>query len=181
MATKTNNETVAIPAGISAHYEHGALTLTKGGKHVKKALSAPEVKVATQGQEVTLTPANEKRKTMAVLRSFVAHVNNLVQGLEKGYTYKLVVVHSHFPMNVKVKGDQVEISNYLGEKNPRLSRIIGKETKVDIKAKDITVTGSNIEDVSQTAANMEKATRDPKKDQRTFQDGIYITLKGVNA
>lgn len=180
MAEKTS-ETLSIPAGITAVYAHGTLTLSKGGKSAHKILSAPEVNMELHGQDVKFTPTSPKRKTIAVFRSFIAHVNNLVHGMEKGYTYKLAIVHSHFPMNVKVKGDQVEIANYLGEKNPRLSRIIGKETKVDIKAKDITVTGNNLEDVSQTAANMEKATRDPKKDQRVFQDGIYITKKGANA
>ncbi|MBM3281823.1 MAG: 50S ribosomal protein L6 [Candidatus Diapherotrites archaeon] len=178
---KTTHTTIAIPAGISVTYTHHTLTLTKNGKSVHKELSTPEVKVETHGQEVKLTPANERRLTFATLNAYESHVKNLVQGLEKGYTYKLAVVHSHFPMNIKVKGDIVEISNYLGEKNPRLSKIVGKETKVDIKGKDITVTGNNLEDVSQTAANMEKATRDVKKDQRVFQDGIYITSKGVPA
>lgn len=176
---KTTHITMAIPAGISITYHEGMLTLTKGGKHVFKQLATPEVNVEVHGQDVKLTPVDKRRNTFAVLNAFESHVKNLIQGLEKGYTYKLSVVHSHFPMNIKVKGDVVEISNYLGEKNPRLSKIVGKETKVDIKGKDITVTGNNLEDVSQTAANMEKATRDTKKDQRVFQDGIYITSKGV--
>lgn len=180
MAEKTS-ETIAVPAGISVKYEHGNLHIAKGGKSAEKHLSSPAVKVEVSGQDVKLTPANQRRLTFATLNAFVAHVNNLVFGLEKGYTYKLAIVHSHFPMNVKVKGDVVEVANYLGEKNPRLSKIVGKETKVDIKGKDITVTGNNVEHVSQTAANMEKATRDTKKDQRTFQDGIYITSKGVDA
>lgn len=179
MAEKTNSK-VSIPAGIQAAYEHGDLVLSKGGKKVKKHLSDPAVHVKIDGQEITFTATAEKRLSVAVVRSFAAHVENLVVGLEHGYTYKLAVVHSHFPMNIKVKGDVVEIANYLGEKNPRLSKIVG-DSKVEIKGKDITVTGTNVEHVSQTAANMEKATRDTKKDQRVFQDGIYITSKGVVA
>ncbi len=181
MAKKQEHTDVEIPAGITPTYTHGKLALAKGGKSVHKDMATPEVKVTINGQNVVLTPINERRKTHAILHAFQSHVKNLIRGVEDGYTYKLSVVHSHFPMNIKVKGNIVEISNYLGEKNPRLSTIVGKETKVDIKGKDITVTGSNLEDVSQTAANMEKATRDTKKDQRVFQDGIYITHKGVEA
>jgi large subunit ribosomal protein L6 len=174
------SDKITIPAGITAKYEHGDLTLTKSGKHVLKHLASPSVKVKLEGQDVTFTATNNRRLTVAVMRSFSAHLHNLIGGVEKGYTYKLAVVHSHFPMNLKIKGNILEISNYLGEKNPRLSKIVG-DTKVEIKGKDITVTGNNVEHVSQTAANMEKATRDSKKDQRVFQDGIYITHKGVVA
>ncbi len=176
---KTTN--VAIPAEISSTYTGGVLSLGKGEKTVSKELSTPEVKVEVHGNEVKLLPINEKRKTFAIVHSFEAHIRNMIQGLLTGYTYKLAIVHSHFPMNVKVKGQEVEISNYLGEKNPRMSAIKGKETKVEIKGKEIIVSGTNVEDVSQTAANLEKATRDTKKDQRVFQDGIYITHKGVHA
>jgi len=43
-----------------------------------------------------------------------------------------------------------------------------------VKGEDIIVQGTNIEDVSQTAANIEKATKVKKKDPRVFLDGIYI-------
>ncbi|MEK6970078.1 MAG: 50S ribosomal protein L6 [archaeon] len=177
---ENTREKITLPAGIHAEYTHGNIILTKGGKNVQKHLASPSVNVHAEGTEITFTAVNERRNTIAILRSFAAHTHNLIGGLEKGYTYKLAVVHSHFPMNLKIKGDILEISNYLGEKNPRLSKIVG-ETKVEIKGKDITVTGNNVEHVSQTAANMEKATRDPKKDQRVFQDGIYITQKGAAA
>jgi large subunit ribosomal protein L6 len=179
MAEKTI-EKIIIPDGITPAYSQGDFSLSKGGKTVQKNLSSPSVNIKVSGQEVTLTPATTKRLTIAILRTFHSHIQNLVRGLEKGYLYKLSIVHSHFPMNVKVKGSIVEVANYLGEKNPRLSKIVG-ETKVEIKGKEITVTGNNVEHVSQTAANLEKATRDTKKDQRVFQDGIYITHKGVAA
>ncbi len=181
MIPKEKKPCVMVPEGISISYQNEILSITKGSKQVSKHLANPSVKIEVNGKEVTFIPQDSKRLTKAVVNSFMAHVQNLIQGLEKGYTYKLAIVHSHFPMNVKVKSDLVEIANYLGEKNPRLARIVGKETKVEIKGKEIIVNGNNLEEVSQTAANMEKATRDTKKDQRVFQDGIYITKKGVHA
>ena len=130
---KTTHTSIAIPAGVSINYTNGKLTLTKGSKNAHKDLATPEVKFEIKGQDIKMTPLNERRHTFAILNAIESHIKNLVHGVEHGYTYKLSVVHSHFPMNIKVKGAVVEVSNYLGEKNPRLSKILGKETKVEIK------------------------------------------------
>jgi large subunit ribosomal protein L6 len=45
---------------------------------------------------------------------------------------------------------------------------------VKIEPEDIIVEGINLEDVSQTAANIEQATRVRRKDPRVFLDGIYV-------
>jgi len=39
------------------------------------------------------------------------------------------------------------------------------------------VKGVSVEDVGQTAANVEQATRIKRKDQRIFLDGVYIYHK----
>jgi large subunit ribosomal protein L6 len=48
---------------------------------------------------------------------------------------------------------------------------------VKIEPEDIIVEGVNLEDVSQTAANIEQATRIRRKDPRVFLDGIYVYEK----
>jgi len=67
----------------------------------------------------------------------------------------------------------VAIENFTGERSPRMARIMG-EAKVVVKGDDVIVQGINIEDVSQTAANIEKATKVKVKDPRVFLDGIYV-------
>ena len=39
--------------------------------------------------------------------------------------------------------------------------------------------GNNVEDVGQTAANLERATVVKGRDIRVFQDGIYVVSKGA--
>ena len=41
-------------------------------------------------------------------------------------------------------------------------------------SEDVTVEGINLEDVSQTAANIEQATKVKNKDPRVFLDGLYV-------
>jgi len=88
----------------------------------------------------------------------------------------LEICNVHFPMNVKLDGDRVNIKSFLGETTVRVSKVL-PNVKVDIKGSHITVSGSDIEATGQTAANLEKATRLIGRDRRIFQDGIFITKK----
>jgi large subunit ribosomal protein L6 len=97
----------------------------------------------------------------------------MITGVTKGYTYKLKVVFSHFPISAKLKEKTVLIENFTGERNPRKAKIIG-DVKVKIQGEDVIVQGINLEDVSQTAANVEQATKVKRKDPRIFLDGLYV-------
>ena len=56
--------------------------------------------------------------------TFHAHLRNMVHGVTEGYTYQLKTVFSHFPMKVAVKGDKVQIDNYMGGHAPRFANIL---------------------------------------------------------
>ncbi|MEM3552572.1 MAG: 50S ribosomal protein L6, partial [Candidatus Bathyarchaeia archaeon] len=58
----------------------------------------------------------------------------------------------------------------------RIARIVGN-VKVEVKGDDIIVQGLNLKEVSQTASNIQQATKIKKKDPRVFLDGIYIYEK----
>ena len=79
-------------------------------------------------------------------------------------------------MTVKAQGDIVTIENFIGERHPRTSKIVGG-AKVSVKGDEVTITGVNKEDVGQTMANLEQATKIRGKDPRVFQDGIYLVSK----
>jgi large subunit ribosomal protein L6 len=85
-------------------------------------------------------------------------------------------VFSHFPISVKVKEKAVSIENFTGERSPRLTGIMG-DVKVTFKEDDVIVQGISLEDVSQTAANIERATKVKSKDPRVFLDGIFVYEK----
>ncbi|UCH70303.1 MAG: 50S ribosomal protein L6, partial [Candidatus Bathyarchaeota archaeon] len=52
-------------------------------------------------------------------------------------------------------------------------KIMG-DSKIVVKGEDVIIQGINIEDVGQTAANIESATKVKNKDPRVFLDGIYV-------
>ncbi len=102
-----------------------------------------------------------------------AHITNMLKGASEGFHYNMKAVFSHFPISFEVKGKQLMIKNFLGEKNPRVVEIVG-DTKIEAKAQDVTVSGPSKEDVGQTIANIKQATRITKRDSRVFQDGLYV-------
>ncbi len=104
----------------------------------------------------------------------------MVKGVDIGFTYRLKAVYSHFPMTIKIEGNQMSITNLFGEKVPRIAPLPWSpdDVKVEVKNKvDVIVSGVDIEKVGQTAANIERACRIRKRDRRVFQDGIYIVAK----
>lgn len=114
-----------------------------------------------------------RKKESSLVGTIYSHIQNLINGVRKGFTYKLKIVFSHFPISVKVKDKTVLIENFTGERNPRKARIMGN-AQVKIQSEDIIVQGINLEEVSQTAANIEQATKVKRKDPRVFLDGIYV-------
>jgi len=102
-----------------------------------------------------------------------SHIKNMIIGVIKGFQYKLKIVFAHFPISVKVQNNQVLIENFGGERRPRRANILGS-VKVTVEGDDIIVQGIDLQDVSQTAANIQLTTKIKKKDPRVFLDGVYI-------
>src|SRR5256712_6471533 len=125
----------------------------------------------------SIRPFSTRKKDSTVSNTVHSLVRNMVKGVTRGYTYRLKVVYAHFPISVKTKGDTVVVENFVGERSPRVSRIIG-DCKVTTEGDDVVVKGVSLEDVGQTSANLELATKIKRKDQRIFLDGIYIYQKG---
>jgi len=168
--------TIAMPSGVTVSKDEDVLTV-KGPKGVlSRNFAHPGIDVAVNGEEVSVSCEFPRIKDKAMVGTYVAHIKNMVHGVTLGYTYHLKIVFSHFPMKVTVKGDRVEINNYMGGHAPRFANIL-KGCTVKVNGQDVTVEGIDIEACGQTAANLEKATSRLGFDKRTFQDGIYIVQK----
>ncbi|QSG05030.1 50S ribosomal protein L6 [Halapricum desulfuricans] len=165
-----------IPDDVSAEMDHLELTAEGPQGSVTRRLWYPDVSVEVHGDEVVIESEAEDAKTRATVGTFESHVENMFHGVTEGWEYKMEVFYSHFPMQVRAESDEVVIENFLGEKAPRKTPIHG-DTDVDVDGEEITLSGPSIEDVGQTAADIEQLTRVTDKDVRVFQDGVYITEK----
>lgn len=170
-------EKIEIPDGIKVDIHGEEVIVASKEERISRRLHHPRVSLALEGAEVVVRCDLPRRREKAIVGTFAAHIKNMVKGVTEGFEYHMKVVYSHFPLKVSVKGSDFVIENFLGEKYPRKARILGK-TKVNIQGDKVVITGPDIEDVSQTAANIERATRIKGFDPRVFQDGIYIIQKG---
>lgn len=167
---------VKIPAGVQASLQ-GDVLVVKGVKgETRRSFQNPLVKISCDAGIVRLVPKKSSQREKRMTRTFEAHIKNMFRGVLQGHVYSLKICSGHFPMTVVVKGNLVEIKNFIGEKVPRTSEI-PEGAKVKIEGDHITVEGVDKEKVSEAAARIEKLTRRPGFDPRIFQDGIYIIEK----
>jgi len=124
-----------------------------------------------------------KRKHVACIRTVRSLINNMIVGATKGYQYKMRYVYAHFPINVNISdnGREVEIRNFLGEKIIRkVTMPEGVKIEISKDQKDeLSLTGNDLETVSQSAASIQQSTSVKNKDIRKFLDGIYVSDKIV--
>ncbi len=155
---------------INVKGEKGQLTRTFNENFIKFKKKNNTLQIIAESKRLPL------KKQMAIMGTIKSHIKNMMIGVTEGYTYKMKIIYSHFPMKAQVQGKNFNIENFLGEKHARKATILDGVT-VEVKGPDVTLTGINKEDVSQTAANIEQATKIKNLDPRIFQDGIYIVEK----
>ena len=167
---------IDIPDNVTVEKDHLDVTVDGPEGSVTRRLWYPDVSVDVDGDSVVIESDNEDAKTNATVGTFESHITNAFHGVTEGWEYEMEVFYSHFPMQVRVEGDEVVIENFLGEKAARRTTIHG-DTEVSVDDEVVVLSGPDKEDVGQTAADIEQLTRVSGKDTRVFQDGVYITNK----
>jgi large subunit ribosomal protein L6 len=167
------SKTIQVPDNVNVSLD-GKKVNVKGAKgSLVRDFSFATVAIEGDGKNIRIWAKWPRKKEAALVGTIASHIQNMITGVTKGYTYKLKIVFSHFPISVKLQGRSILIENFTGERRARSIDLIG-DVKVKIEPDDIIVEGINLEHVSQTAANIEQATRVRNKDPRVFLDGIYV-------
>ena len=177
MASSTDQAIMAeveAPASVKIAKEDNTLSVKGKLGTVKKDFTKLPAKITVDGNKIMIKPYGKRKQDLAVTHTARSIIESMIKGVEKGYTYKLKIIFAHFPISVKIKGKDVNVENFFGERAARVSRIVGNATKVNVVGEDVVVQGPSLEDVSQTAANIELSTKIKNKDQRVFLDGLYV-------
>jgi large subunit ribosomal protein L6 len=170
---------ISIPENVNVALKNNLIEVSGPLGVLSEDFSHAPVKIElNNNKEIIVYAYWPKIKEAAIVGTIASLIKNLIKGVTKGFTYKLKVVYSHFPVTIKVneKEKKIFIENFIGEKSPRVAKIVGN-VKVEVKGDDVIVQGLNLKEVSQTASNIERATKIKKKDQRVFLDGIYVYEK----
>ena len=179
-----------IAPGPAQVAEHDPGKLVKNMQHLAVGFSHPSK------NQILIELHHGARKNVATLRTVKTLINNLIVGVTKGFKYKMRYVYAHFPINVNVDKNketdlfEIEIRyeatpmasvrsqdawlienlhrNFLGEKIVR--RVVmhpGVDVEISKNQKDeLQLSGNSLENVSQSAANIQQICRVRNKDIR---------------
>jgi len=170
-----SQETIELADGVKLTVEGRRLRAKGPLGTIERPFPSDALELAVKGHTATITlrlPAHRKR-SQALLRTWAAHLRMISGGLTRGVEARLKVVAAHFPMKVQVKGEELVIENFLGEKYPRTTHLVAG-TKAEVEGDIVRLSGHDVEQVGQSAANIERVTRIRDYDPRVFQDGIYL-------
>ena len=163
---------IQIPENVKVNLK-GDMLRVEGplGKVYKNFKKIPVI-IEINNNKILLKKTGERKKYQAILNTAKSLIQTLCLGVVDGFTIKMKIVYSHFPITVNIEGKKVLIKNFQGERAPRISMIRGGTTVV-VKGDDVIITGPVLTDVSQTAANIQLKSKVKNKDHRVFLDGIY--------
>ncbi|KAF1817409.1 ribosomal protein L6 [Eremomyces bilateralis CBS 781.70] len=182
-----SQETLTIPEGVKVTIKTRNVIvegprgkLTKNLGHLSVSFSQPSPSV------ISIELHHGARKNIAALRTVRTIITNLIIGVTKGFKYKMRYVYAHFPINVNIEKNsetglqEVEVRNFIGEK---IVRRITMRAGVDVEASknvkdELLLSGISLEDVSQSAADLQQSCKVRNKDIRKFLDGLYVSERG---
>ena len=166
---------VEIPQGVSVEISDRKIKASGPKGTLEEDLSHIPCTMEVEQGHVCVRSSWPRKEDIAMAGTAAAQIRNMVKGVNVGFTFKMKVVHAHFPVTLKVieKERKLLIENFTGEKTARVVRIVG-DCKVKAAGDEIVIQGISLQDVSQTAANIEQSTKIKDKDQRVFLDGIYV-------
>ncbi len=166
------SRTIEVPDDVDLTVKDKIISVKGAKGNLTRDFSFATVSIDGEGKNVRIWAKWPRKKEAALVGTIDSHIRNMITGVTKGYSYKMKIVFSHFPISIKQQDNFVLIENFTGERRPRRVKILG-DAKVKIEAEDIIIEGVNLEQVSQTAANIEQSTKVRGKDPRVFLDGIY--------
>ncbi|KAF2855819.1 60s ribosomal protein-like protein l9 [Plenodomus tracheiphilus IPT5] len=176
-----SEELLEIPEGVKVSIKTRNVVgkLSKSLGHLAVSFTHPKNNL------IKIELHHGSRKSVATLRTVRTLINNLIIGVTKGYKYKMRYVYAHFPINVNIEKNkddvfEVEIRNFVGEK---LVRRVTMRPGVNVEASknqkdELQLTGNSLEDVSQSAADIQQICKVRNKDIRKFLDGLYVSERG---
>jgi large subunit ribosomal protein L6 len=175
-------KSVEAPEGVTLDLKGMKVTVTGPRGTLTRDFNGEPVQLALSKDKMKFSVAFPRKRELAMLGTIAAHVKNMITGVTEGYTYKLTIVYSHFPITVDIQGKDVIIKNLYGQRDPRKAKIFGDDVKVKVDGDEIIITGINKEHVGQTSANIQEICKlrgKFHKDPRRFMDGIWLSAQYV--
>jgi large subunit ribosomal protein L6 len=170
------NQRIEIPSECQVSLEDKTVTVNGPKGSLERSFPEPQTNIKIEGNDLVVTTHVNRKMSKALVGTVIAHVRNMLLGVQHGYEYEMKIVFSHFPITVEIQDKIVIIKNFIGERGVRKARLIG-DVQVRTTEDEVFISGIDIEHVSQSAANIQQACKIRDKDRRVFLDGIYVIRK----
>jgi len=147
---------VSVPAGVDVSIKEDQISV-KGAQGTLSVANNALVKVTLEGGKVSFAPANESREANAMSGTLRQLVNNMVQGVSKGFEKKLTLVG----VGYKAAATGSKLNLAVGYSHP-----VNVEMPAGIKVAtpaptEIVISGADRQRVGQVAAEI-RAYRPPE-------------------
>jgi large subunit ribosomal protein L6 len=146
---------VIIPAGTTVTIDGTQVTVKGKGGELKHTLSR-FVKVAINGSEIMVSAEGNSAQARASSGTEVAHLRNMIAGVNKPFEKKLVIEGIGYRATVAGK----KISFQIGKSHPVEVQVPASLT-VTLEKSELTISGINRYEVGQFAANV-RALKKPE-------------------
>ena len=154
--SRVGKNPIAVPKGVEVSIAADQITV-KGPLGSLTQFVNAKVAVVREGEELKVKPANDSRDADAMSGTFRALVNNMVQGVTKGFEKKLSLVGVGY--RAQAQGDKLNLS--LGFSHP-VVHSMPKGVKVETPQQtEIVIKGIDKQLVGQVAAEV-RAYRPPE-------------------
>ena len=167
---------IIIPDEVEVDISKNKLTLRGKEGENSREFNLGEINLEKKDKKIVLSCEKATKREKRIINTSIAHIKNMIKGVQKKFEYQLKICSSHFPITVKFEGNTAIVKNFLGEKVDRKISL-PKNAEVKLNGNLITIISIDKEIAGQAAANLEKGTKIRNRDRRIFQDGIYIINK----
>ena len=106
--SRIGKQPVPVPAGVKVNIANGVVRV-EGPKGKLEQAIHPNMKVASDGKQLTVTRPNDERQNRALHGLTRALINNMVVGVTTGYEKKLKVEGVGFQAAMKGKGVELTV------------------------------------------------------------------------
>ena len=117
---------IQIPDDVKVNLKGSMLHVQGPLGNVYKNFKKIPVLIEINDNKILLKKTGERKKHLAILNTSKSLIQTLCVGVVDGFTIKMKIVYSHFPITVKVEGKNVLIENFQGERAPRISSDKGR-------------------------------------------------------
>jgi large subunit ribosomal protein L6 len=171
--SRVGKKPVAIPAGVTAKID-GQKVAVKGGKGELSFVVPDDVEVAVDGGAINVTPRAETKRARAMWGMSRAMINNLVNGVSKGFERKLEITGVGY--KAAVAGKNLQLS--LGYSHDVLYPIPAGVSITTPKPTEIAISGIDKRQIGQIAAEIRSfRPPEPYKGKGVKYAGEFIFRK----